>query len=35
MKREELAFVEELIGGAEGGGGFARRYGDCELEVGR
>lgn len=34
VEREELAFVEELIGGAESGGGFAGRDGDGELEVG-
>lgn len=34
VERQELAFVEELIGGTEGGGGFARRNGDGELEVG-
>lgn len=34
MEGEELAFVEELIGGADVGGGFAGREGDCEFEVG-
>ncbi|KAF7837267.1 putative membrane-associated kinase regulator 1 [Senna tora] len=33
VERQELALVEELIGGAEGGGGFARGNGDGELEV--
>lgn len=33
VEGEELAFVEELVGGAEGVGGFARRERDCELEI--
>lgn len=34
MEGEELAFVEEVIGGGGGGGGFERGEGDGEFEVG-
>lgn len=34
VEGEQLAFVEELVGRAEVGGGLARGEGDGELEVG-
>lgn len=35
MKREKLALVKEVVGGAKiGGGGFARGERDGEFEIG-